>query len=226
MEADQDPGTAVPVSRLQRRLSVAAAIVAMPVAAWGIQSGLGGLFVLTCLGVTVPLLFLRTPKGFASACVTTGLLLLGWGVLGVMAGMFLFWPSALLLLLAAFADPRRRPVAAKVIGGVGAVVTAGTLVGCLAYAWHFCAAPAKAEPHTYRAETDPGWFHAGLGDAMSRLKHFGATDVTGSQSDEGSYLDVRFPNQLSEPERSTLKKKIAQLPGIITVNLCPVSECG
>ncbi|MFE9859155.1 hypothetical protein [Streptomyces sp. NPDC005780] len=106
------------------------------------------------------------------------------------------------------------------------MVTAATLVGCLAYAWHFCAAPAKAESHTYRAETDPGWFRAGLGDATSRLKQFGADDVTGSQSDKGSYLHVRFPDQLSAPERRNLKNEIAQLPGIIGVNLCPVSECG
>lgn len=143
-----------------------------------------------------------------------------------MAGMFLFWPSAVLLLLAAFAGPRRRPVAAKAIGGAGVVVTVAVLAGCPAYAWHFYAAPAKAESHTYRAGTDPGRFRAGLGDATSRLKQSGADDVTGSQSDDGSYLNVRFPDQLSEPERRNLKNEIAQLPGIIRVNLCPVSECG
>ncbi|MET7645003.1 hypothetical protein ABZS83_15415 [Streptomyces sp. NPDC005426] len=99
-------------------------------------------------------------------------------------------------------------------------------MGCLAFARHFYAAPAKAEPHTYRAETDPGRFRAGPGDAAIRLKRFGATDVTGSQSDDGSYLNVRFPDQLSEPERRNLKNEIAQLPGTIKVDLCPVSECG
>ncbi|MGW7455622.1 hypothetical protein [Streptomyces sp. NPDC054787] len=43
-------------------------------------------------------------------------------MLGVFVGLFLFWPSALLLLLAAVADPRKRPVAARWSGAVGALL--------------------------------------------------------------------------------------------------------
>ncbi|MEV6330190.1 hypothetical protein [Streptomyces sp. NPDC051909] len=226
---DLDQGRAAPVvHRLQRGLAAAAAAIALPVTAWGVQMpGSRGFFVVTCLVAVVPLLLLREPKGFVTACVTVGVLLLGWGVLGVFFGMFLFWPSALLLLFAALADPRRRPVTAKVVGGVGAAVTAAALVGCVAFAWHFYVGPALAEPHTFRAETDSEWFRSSdLGDIKDRLKPFGATDATGTGSDEGSYLDVRFPDQLSGPERDALKKEIAQLPGIVRVDLCPVSECG
>ncbi|MFF1372680.1 hypothetical protein [Streptomyces virginiae] len=219
---------AAPVHGLQQGLAVASAVVSLPVVVWGLQQIVGGLFVLTWLGAAVPLLFLRAPKGFVGACVTTGLLLLGWGVLGALAGMFLFWPSALLLLCAAFADPRRRPVAAKVAGGVGASVAAAVVVGCAVFAWQFYLAPVWAEPHTYRAETT----HASLQglfrdqEATVRLKRLGATSVSGSESDEGAYLVVRFPDGLSRPERDDLKFEIARLPGIVGVGLCPVSECG
>ncbi|CAM5276919.1 hypothetical protein SAVIM338S_00074 [Streptomyces avidinii] len=233
MEADQVPDQApgrdraVRVHRLQQGLATAAAVVAVPVAAWGVQQFVGALFVVTGLAVAAPLLFLRAPEGFVRACVTAGLLLLGWGVLGVMAGMFLFWPSALLLLCAAFADPCRRPATAKVVGGVGAVLAAAALAGCAVVAWQVYLGPALAEPHAYRAETAPGWVRgSGMGEAGDRLKRFGASYVSGSESDEGSYLDVRFPDQLSGPQREGLRKEIAKLPGVIRVDLCPVSECG
>ncbi|MFF2571459.1 hypothetical protein [Streptomyces sp. NPDC058084] len=221
-----DRGVAAPVHRLQQGLAVAALVVAGPVTAWGLPQPVAGPFFLACLGAAAPLLFLRAPRGFVPACLTAGSLLLVLGVLGVMAGTFLYWPSALLLLSAAFADPRRRPFAARAVGGVGAVVTAAALVGCAAYTWHFYGADVWAEPHTYRAETDPGSFRPGALDAQDRLKRLGATEVWGAGSDEDYHLEVRFPDQLSESERARLKSEIATLPGVISVDLCPVSECG
>lgn len=219
---------AAPVHGLQQGLAVASAVVSLPVVVWGLQQIVGGLFVLTWLGAAVPLLFLRAPKGFAGACVTAGLLLFGWGVLGALAGMFLFWPAALLLLCAAFADPRRRPVAAKVTGGVGAAVATAVVVGYAVLAWQLYLAPAWAEPHTYRAESTHGSLQDLFRDQDTtvRLKHLGATSVSGSESDEGAYLVVRFPDGLSQPQREDLKIEIARLPGIVGVDLCPVSECG
>ncbi|CAM5274899.1 hypothetical protein SAVIM338S_00042 [Streptomyces avidinii] len=82
------------------------------------------------------------------------------------------------------------------MGGAGAVLAAAALAGCAAVAWQVYLGPALAEPHTYRAETAPGWVRgSGIGDAGDRLKQFGASYVSGSESDEGSYLDVRFPGQ-------------------------------
>ncbi len=228
------------VHRLQWGLGVAAIVAAAPVVAWGLPQYLAGLFVMTGLMVAVPLMFRREPKGFGRACATVGLLLLGWGVLAALAGMFLFWPSAVLLLFAVFADPlRRRPVVVKVMAGCGAVVTATWLVGCGIFAWQLYVGPALAEPHTYRAETSPDWFmplgdirtgpdsfRSNLGDAQERLKPLGATYVTGSSSDEGSYLQVRFRDGLSGAERTALREEIARLPGIVNVELCSVSDCG
>ncbi|MFE1558480.1 hypothetical protein ACFW6V_26320 [Streptomyces sp. NPDC058734] len=214
---------------LQRSLAVSGALIAVLVTVWGVGLGLAGLYVPLCLGAVAPLLFLRAPaKRFGAVCTAAGFGLLGLGLLTFLAGTVVFWPSALLLLFAAPADPRRRPVAARVIGGLAAAVTTASLAGCGAYAWHFHIAPALAEPHTYRAEVDPGWFQdrRGLGDADERLKRVGATRVTGAQSDKGSYLDVRFADRLSAPERETLRSEIARMPGINRVALCPVSDCG
>ncbi|MFJ8165479.1 hypothetical protein ACIRBY_31780 [Streptomyces sp. NPDC096136] len=226
MKTDQDQGAAVPVHWLQKSLAVAALTVAAPVVVWGFFLEIGVPFAVTGLVVAIPLLFLLTPQRFGNASLVVAFALLGWGVVGALVEMFLFWPSALLLMFAAFADPRRRPVTAKVIAGLGTLLTAAALAGCGAFAWHFYIGPALAEPHTYRAEVDAGWFRAGLGDAQDRLKPFGATQVRGSESDKGAYLQVRFPEGLSASEREGLKKEIAHLPGVREVELCPVLECG
>ncbi|MFF4364637.1 hypothetical protein [Streptomyces sp. NPDC001594] len=219
-------GAVVPVHWFQKGLAVAALALAVPVVVWGFFLGFGVVFLVTGLVVAVPLVCLRAPQGFGSASLVVSCALLGWGVLGVLVEMFLFWPSALLLMFAAFADPRRRPVAGKVIAGLGAVLTAAALAGCGAFAWDFYIGPAMAEPHTYRAQVDPSWFRHGLGNTEDRLKPFGATRVTGSESDQGAYLQVRFPEVLSASERESLRKEIANLPGVRGVGLCPVRECG
>ncbi|MFE7793755.1 hypothetical protein [Streptomyces sp. NPDC057460] len=103
---------------VQRSLAVGAVLVAVPALLFGLDSYLAALFVLTAMPVTVPIFLQRRPESFNRACAIVGLMLVVWAVLGVLLGMFLFLPSALLLVLAAFADPRRRPVAARVMGGL------------------------------------------------------------------------------------------------------------
>ncbi|MFE1792659.1 hypothetical protein ACFW7J_30395 [Streptomyces sp. NPDC059525] len=225
MSVDEEQDPTAPVHGLQKALAVAAVVIAVPVTLWGVQLGPAPMFVVTCLATAVPLPALRSPRHFVGTCLAVGLSLLGWGVLGVMFGMFVFWPSALVLLLAAHADPRRRPVAAKAVGGIGAAITTAALVGYAAFAWHFHIGPALAEPHTFRAVTAPGLYR-GVGAAEEHLKPFGATHVFGTESDEGSYLDVRFTEQLSAPGREKLRTEISRLPGITKVTLCPVPTCG
>ncbi|MFD4244293.1 hypothetical protein ACFWP3_22240 [Streptomyces sp. NPDC058525] len=68
-------------------------------------------FFLTGLVVALPLVMRAAPKAFARCCLIVGLPLVGWSVVGAITGMFVFMPAALLLLIAAFADPRNRPCA-------------------------------------------------------------------------------------------------------------------
>ncbi|MFF2194817.1 hypothetical protein [Streptomyces sp. NPDC058157] len=225
MDVDGTEAGATPAAhRLQSALAVAAAVIAVPVTVWGFTSGIGALFVVTCLATTLPLLTLRRPQHLVATCVGVGLGLLAWGVLGVMFAMFVYWPSALLLLCAALADPRQRPVIAKVAGGLGAAVGTAALAGYAAFVWYLYIAPALAEPHTYRAVTQPG-IHR-LEGVSQRLIPLGATGVTETDSWEGSYMDVRFQEHLTASEREKLRTEITRLPGITKVDLCPVSACG
>ncbi|MFC0842545.1 MULTISPECIES: hypothetical protein [Streptomyces] len=60
--------------------------------------------------------------------------------MGVFLGVFLFWPAAV-LLLAGYANPQRRPIAAKIMGGAGALVTAAVLAGSALFVWDFVISP-------------------------------------------------------------------------------------
>ncbi|MFG3507991.1 hypothetical protein ACGF5F_21105 [Streptomyces sp. NPDC047821] len=214
------------VHGLRRALVAGAVIATLPGLLLTLTSYLFPLHILTALPVAVPLFLARRPTAFTRACAITGLFLLVWGLLGFLAGMFVFWPSALLLLLAVFADPRRRPVTAKVLGTAGGLVMAGLLTATALFVWRVHVAPARAEPHTYRAVTDPDAFYDELGNHDARLKRYGATSVTGTAHEDEHYLDVRFPDGLPEERRAALKREIENLPGVTRVDLCPVRDCG
>ncbi|WP_329387662.1 hypothetical protein OG625_31195 [Streptomyces sp. NBC_01351] len=94
----------------------------VPLIVWAVEGILVLAFV-TAAVVAVPLCFHARPTWFGRAAGTVAALLVPWAFIGAMAGMFLFFPSALQLLLAAGADPRRRPTAAKVMAGVGLLLS-------------------------------------------------------------------------------------------------------
>ncbi|OKJ99575.1 hypothetical protein AMK26_26485 [Streptomyces sp. CB03234] len=212
--------------RWQRALAASAVLATVPALLWTMHSHVFALHVLTALSVAVPLFLPHRPVAFTRACLIVGLALLPWGVLGLFLAMFLFWPAALLLLLAAFADPRRSRWAARITAGAGALLMAGVLAGTAAYCWHFYVHPALAEPHTFRAVTHPDAYLDSLGVHETRLQELGATGVTGTWTDELPYLDVSFPESLPEDRRTALKEAIAKIPGVTRVELCPVRECG
>ncbi|MFE5510934.1 hypothetical protein ACFQ9J_10020 [Streptomyces sp. NPDC056529] len=84
--------------------------------------------VLVTAGLTaVPLLFHARPTGFGRCAGIVSALLLCWSFMGVMIGMLLFLPSALQLLLAAGAPPRRRPAATGAMAGLGLLLSAFVL---------------------------------------------------------------------------------------------------
>lgn len=110
-------------------LVVLAAITPLaPLIAWSRQ-GYTTLFLafVTAGVVAVPLLLHARPSGFGWFIGLISAPLLLWSFVGAMAGMFLFLPSMLQLLLAAGADPRRRPTAAKVMAGAGLLLSAAVL---------------------------------------------------------------------------------------------------
>jgi hypothetical protein len=107
--------------------AVAAVVVALCVTVMGfvIAPELGGIYFATALVVALPLALRDWPTAFSRACLVVGLIVAGWGVLGLLIGIFLFLPSALLLLVAAFVDLRNGP---GWWWGIGAPVWAVALV--------------------------------------------------------------------------------------------------
>ncbi|MFE5592143.1 hypothetical protein [Streptomyces sp. NPDC056549] len=82
------------------------------------------LVLVTAAVTAVPLLFHAGSPGFARSAGAVSVLLLVWSYLGALAGMFVFFPSVLLLWLASGADPRRRPTAAKVMAAASLALAA------------------------------------------------------------------------------------------------------
>ncbi|MFD9518427.1 hypothetical protein [Streptomyces sp. NPDC059979] len=104
---------------------LAAVTPLVPLIAWSSQ----GYFTLTPALVTagviaIPLLLHARPSGFGWSVGLVSALVLPWCFVGAMAGMFLFIPSVLQLLLAAGADPRQRPTTAKLMAGAGLLLSA------------------------------------------------------------------------------------------------------
>lgn len=102
----------------QSALAVAAVVSLMPALAVGLPSGVAGIFLLTAMPVAIPLSLRREPQSFARASIIIGTGLLAWAVVGLVLGIFLFIPAALMLLAAAFVGPRTRPGA---LGGAAAL---------------------------------------------------------------------------------------------------------
>ncbi|MFB7342185.1 hypothetical protein ACFCZ6_19225 [Streptomyces hydrogenans] len=109
-------------------LAVCAVVLPLP----PVIASEGGFFALPLVVATtallaVPLLLHARPDIFPLAAGAIAALLLPWSVFGSLVGLFVFLPSAPLLVLAAAADPRRRPRAARLLAATGLVLTASVM---------------------------------------------------------------------------------------------------
>ncbi|WP_309052588.1 hypothetical protein [Streptomyces sp.] len=121
------PGTARDsIHPWQFGLVVLAALTPLPAVAVAAAEGYVDLpaAVLTMVVIALPLVLHARRTGFAVLIGCLAPVLLFWSVVGAMAGMFVFFPSVLHLLLALGADPRRRPAAAKVMAAAGLLLSA------------------------------------------------------------------------------------------------------
>ncbi|MEU6158241.1 hypothetical protein [Streptomyces sp. NPDC047130] len=99
---------------------MAGAVTAGLTAAFGfwIAPVLASFFLVSALPAGLPLLLMREhAQACARACLVVGTAMLTWAVIGAVIGMFLFVPTALVLLIAAYVDAGNRP------GGRFAVAT-------------------------------------------------------------------------------------------------------
>ncbi|MFC9296580.1 hypothetical protein ACFTWH_19515 [Streptomyces sp. NPDC057011] len=134
---EQPSAPAAPVERvhrLQRIMAGAAVLLAALVAGWGLLSPLGVILFPPFVAIAWTV-FIRERNGFEMLCLGVGLGVCVFGVVLACFGTFAFIPSALILLMARVADPRRRPVLARALAGITAAVVAAALTGAgwLAY---------------------------------------------------------------------------------------------
>lgn len=116
------------VHRQQLAIAAGAVLATVPVllitAGWSLQ-----ITVPCAAAVALPLLLGRHPRAFTPACVITGVTLLFLLLPLALLGMFLFLPSAVLLLLAPGAHPLRR-------SRTGTWLGAGVVALAVAVAWN------------------------------------------------------------------------------------------
>ncbi|WP_412077424.1 hypothetical protein ACLF6K_22890 [Streptomyces xanthophaeus] len=125
------------VHGVQRAIAGGALLLGGLVLLWGAGVGIPGAFVLPFAALIAPVL-VRDHTWFRRVCLGVALVLLPAGVLLYLVGMFLMIPSAVLLLLARGADPRRSPSGARVRAGIAG------LLGLLTAALHVYALVAVA----------------------------------------------------------------------------------
>ncbi|WP_327358132.1 hypothetical protein [Streptomyces sp. NBC_01304] len=229
---ERDAGGATPepdkVHRRQRILVLVALATAVPGLLLGGFSYFGAVHILVAPWIALPLVT-RQPRRFRSICLVTGLALIVVGVLGLLLGLFVYVPAALVLLCAT-ADPRssrvRSRIAVGVAGGVAALIA--VLVG-----WVLWSVTLR-DTHTFRAELDADGAAAqanGVGPPpppydyrLDTIGH-GASNVYVLSSDAGSFLHVTYPESMSEAKQDQLERFLADLPGVAHVEQCSPSDC-
>ncbi|WP_236241293.1 hypothetical protein [Streptomyces sp. CC228A] len=121
------------IHRQQQAAVAVAALATAPVLGWAAGSDILQILLPCAAGVAAPLFLSRRPAAFRAACLITGTTLLVLALPLAVLGVFLFAPSAVLLLLAPAAHPERRTTAGTA-AAAGAVLLAAGLT--LAAAWH------------------------------------------------------------------------------------------
>ncbi|MFD5144384.1 hypothetical protein [Streptomyces sp. NPDC058401] len=154
VEPAEPPGPVEPdtVHWLQRSMAGAAAFLAAVPVAFALVNPVGLVFLFPFVAVAWPL-FLRDRAAFRATCKGVGAVLTGLGVLLTCFGMFVVIPSAVMLLLAASADPRRRPVLARVYAGLAVAITGAALAGAAYVA--VSVAPDLGKPANSYSEDGP-----------------------------------------------------------------------
>ena len=219
-----------PVPWPSRLLVVAAAIAAILAAGW-LSLGFPYLVVATalvCLAVAGPLLAGNMGQ-FRRACFVVAAVLAVLAVVGLFFGLYLFVPSAALLVAAPFTEPLAASypegrVARRIAAGLlaaGLLVGSSTSVafGVAVYRSYFAA------PDAFVVSTSPEFeaiADSRLLDGTGSGIGFGADGVSerGMAAGKGPTLYVHFRKDLSTAGQQQLKEHLLQLPGVLEVHLC------
>lgn len=218
-QAPTDPEPAERAHPLQRSMAGAATFLAAIGAVWGLHSPVGAVLLFPFIAIAWTL-FVRELKGFRALCHGVGAVVTVFGLLLACIGVFVMIPSSLILLMAAAADPRRRPVLARVWAGVTATVVIGALTAVTPLAYDAWLRPSYA----YSVEIAGGAY--GMGGPGSGVSSWdGVTGVSESGLDSGTRLVVTYDKALTEAERTALRDALAAMPGAGPVEACGRGGC-
>ncbi len=210
------------MSGVQWGCALAALVTAGVLTALGLVTPLGGVFLGTAVAIAVPLLPLRDqPKAFARACLVIGVGLLGWALVGAVIGMFLFVPTALLLIGAAFAEPGNRP-------GRWWVAVTPVAVAAAVAAFYLQPPDADNEPPPYFLATldSRGVQQAELERRTPDLRERGATRIEVYERAGRLELTVGMPDHFAPGQsQAQLGEEIRRLPGVVDVQVCNHHTC-
>ncbi|MFI5861153.1 hypothetical protein [Streptomyces sp. NPDC051546] len=221
-ESAESAESVEPVDRvhwLQRSMAGLATLLMAAMTAWGVTSPFGMVLILPFLAIA-PTPFVRERGTFRTLCLALGASGLLLGTVLVSFGFIAVIPSAVVLLLAATADPRRRRVPARVCAGAAVLVTAGALafVGSLAYeVW-------LRPSYAYSVEI-PGPRYGEDGLARGDLWRYGVTGIHEERVGSATRLEVTYDGSLTGPERAALREALTAIPGAGPLQDCGRGDC-
>ncbi len=154
-------------------------------------------------------------RTFVKVCRLGALVIVLLGLFGIPFGLFYFWPSAGLLVLASHAavgygrEPRLLMTSGALVGVIVAVIWGAAI-------YQTALRPANAYLVTFESSS-AAKSAAGTGSSsLTQAIGLGATRV--SQKD--SAWDVSFASRLSRDQRDELEQRLWRLPGVSRVGLC------
>lgn len=203
---------------LQRSTAGLATLLMVAMTALGATAPLGSMVLLLPLVAVAGTLFVRERDAFRTLCIVVG----GFGfIVGMLLfsfGLFVVVPSAIVLLLAAWADPRRSPAVAWAFAALAVMVTALALTatGWVAYN--------NLRPEYAYSVEIPGPLYREDGLAEDLWQH-GVTGITESPVGSMNRVEVMYDDSLTGPERAALREVLKAIPGAGPLKDCGTGDC-
>ncbi|MCX5405877.1 YbaN family protein [Streptomyces sp. NBC_00335] len=204
---------------LQRSMAGLAALLMAALTAVCATSPLGMVLLLPLVAIASTL-FVRERDAFRTLCITVGGLGFLIGILLATFGFLPVLPSAIVLLLAAWADPRRSTVCASVCAAVSVLVAAVALTAAGSLAYNAWLRPSYA----YSVDVE-GRLYTQDGLHEGELWEYGVTGIYETGLDTGTRLKVTYDESLTGPERAALRAFLEDIPGAGPLQDCGRGDC-
>ncbi|MDD9377650.1 hypothetical protein M8Z33_13475 [Streptomyces sp. ZAF1911] len=208
---------------LQRSMAGLATLLMVAMTAFCATSPLGMVLLLPLVAIAwTP--FVRERDAFRTLCTAVGGFGLLIGILLACFGFFPVIPSAIVLLLAAWADPRRSPALAWASAAVAVLLAAASLTAAGWLAYNAYLRPSYA----YSVEI-PSSLYSEDGLPTVDLRLDGVTGVHEAFDDPVTRVQVTYDKSLTGPERAALREALREalkaVPGAGPLKDCGLGDC-